>query len=84
MYAIQLMEGKDCPKERPSEGGTASLLLRLCKALCSTRKIAVLDSGFYVLNALIVLKMLGSLRPRSSRSAATGLDLLLVMSLMST
>ena len=59
MYAIKLMEGKDCPKECPSQGGTAGLLLRLCKVLCGTGNIFVLDSGFCVLNALIALKNVG-------------------------
>ena len=59
MYAIKLMEGKDRLKERPSEGGTSGLLLCLCKALCGTGKIFVLDSGFCVLNALIAFKNVG-------------------------
>lgn len=59
MWAIELMEGKDRPKEFPSEGGTAGLLLRLCKALYGTGKIVVLDSGFCVLQALIALKNVG-------------------------
>ena len=59
MFAIELMEGKDRPKELPSEGGTAGLLLRLCKCLCGTGKVVVLDSGFCVLAALIALKNVG-------------------------
>ena len=59
MWAVELMEGKDWPKELPSEGGTAGLLLRLCTALFGTGKIVVLNSGFCVLQALIALKNVG-------------------------
>ena len=59
MFTIELMEGKDQPKELPSEGGTEGLLLRLCKCLYGTGKIAVVDSGFCVLSALIALKNVG-------------------------
>jgi hypothetical protein len=64
MYAIELVEGKDHPKERPKadyddKGKTAGLLLRLCKSLFGTGKVVILDSGFCVLQAIIELKKLG-------------------------
>ena len=64
MYAIELVEGKDKPKEKEKEkysehGKTASLLLRLCESIFQTGKIVVLDSGFCVLNSIISLKKFG-------------------------
>jgi hypothetical protein len=60
MYAIELVEGKDHPKERPKanyddKGKTAGLLLRLCKSLFGTGKLVILDSGFCVFQAIIEL-----------------------------
>ena len=64
MFGIELVEGKDRPINRPADptnatGGTAGLLLRLCKPLFNTGKVVVLDSGFCVLKALITLKEMG-------------------------
>ena len=64
MFAIELVEGKDHPKQRPApkyneEGKTASLLLRLCSGIFNTGKVVILDSGFCVLKAIIALKKKG-------------------------
>ena len=59
IWAVELMEGKDQPKDMPSEGGTAALVLHLYKVIFGTRKIIVLDRGFCVLQALILLKNVG-------------------------
>ena len=65
MFGIELMEGKDTPKELRNTkqfdelGKTAGLLLRLCKGIFSTGKVVILDSGFCVLQAIIELKKKG-------------------------
>ena len=64
MFAIELVEGKDEPKEKKKkkfhkESKTAGLLLRLCEGIFGTGKIVILDSGFCVLLALIELKKMG-------------------------
>ena len=64
MFAVELMEGKDAPKEAPKKdfanaGITAGLLLRLYEELFSAGKIVILDSDFCVLQALIELKKCG-------------------------
>ena len=62
VFAIQLCEGKDRPKELPSpprNKKTTQLLLDLYQSLYSSGKIVVLDSGFSVLIALIALRALG-------------------------
>ena len=64
LYALELVEGKDRPSQRPNpefqdQGKTASLLLRLCKCLYRTGKVVILDSGFCVLQAIIALKKMG-------------------------
>ena len=59
---MQLVEGKDRPKELsspPKNKKTTSLLLDLCKDLYGTGKVVVLDSGFCVLEGIIALKKLG-------------------------
>ena len=62
MYAVELREGKDAPAQRqvdPEEkkiGKTGCLLLRLTKALYTTGKVVILDSGFCVLQAIIALR----------------------------
>ena len=62
MYAVELREGKDAPKEKPTDpqeekiGKTGCLLLRLTKALYTTGKVVILDSGFCVLQAIIALR----------------------------
>lgn len=64
MYAIEMKEGKDRPKDLPQpsfeeKGKTGGLLMRLCSALYGTGKVVILDSGFCVLQALIELKKVG-------------------------
>ena len=64
MYAIEMVEGKDAPKERPppehsDKGPTVGLLLRLTAALFNTGKVVILDSGFCVLQGLIELRKVG-------------------------
>ena len=62
MFAIQLVEGKDRPKELPSppkKKKTENLLLELTKSIWTQGKIVVLDSGFCVLTALIALQKAG-------------------------
>jgi Transposase IS4 len=64
LFAVELVEGKDHPKERPPEdfenlGKTVGLLLRLTKKLWSTAKVVVLDSGFCVLKGIIELRKRG-------------------------
>ena len=65
MYRIELVEGKDRPQEKPTEnffeehGKTASLLLRLTEGIFDTGKVVILDSGFCVLEALLILKKKG-------------------------
>ena len=65
MYQIELVEGKDEPKEKPKpefydkKSPTTSLLLRLCKPIFGHGMIVALDSGFCVLKALLTLKKYG-------------------------
>ena len=66
MFQIELVEGKDQPKEEKErltksnrKGTTVGLLLRLCEPLFATGKVVVLDSGFSVLQALIELRKKG-------------------------
>jgi hypothetical protein len=64
MFGVELVEGKDCPNERPPKqfdnlGKTVGLLLRLCKPLWGTAKMVVLDSGFCVLKGIVELKKRG-------------------------
>jgi Transposase IS4 len=64
MFAIEMVEGKDAPKELPKDpnekkGKTAALLLRLCQSLFARGTIVILDSGFCVLQALIELRKVG-------------------------
>ena len=65
MFGLELVEGKDRPREIPRDpnegtyGATSALLLRLCKQFFSTGKIVVLDSGFCVLQGLIELRKRG-------------------------
>ena len=64
MFGIELVEGKDEPKERPEkefnqiEGRKTKmvgLLLRMTKPLWNSGKVVVLDSGFCVLKGLMRL-----------------------------
>lgn len=64
MYAVELVEGRDEPSERPKKkfselGKTVGLLLRLTKPLWSTSKVVVLDSGFCVLKGIVELRKKG-------------------------
>jgi len=64
LYSLELVEGKDKPRERPEPefnelGKTVGLLLRLTQQLWGTGKVVVLDSGFCVLKGLIELKKKG-------------------------
>ena len=67
MYAVELVEGKDRPGQKPTEkitditkSGTAtSLLLCLCESIFHIDMIVILDSGFCVLRAIIELKKRG-------------------------
>ena len=64
MYAVEIVEGKDRPREigKPefhAEGNTASLLLCLTRNLFGTGKLVVLDSRFCVLQAITALKKFG-------------------------
>ena len=64
MYAMEMVEGKDHPREIPkddthSKGTTPGLLLRLTRALYSSGKVLVLDSGFCVFRAILELMKVG-------------------------
>ena len=64
MFAIDLVEGSDRPKELPSldpdkKGPTVSLLLRMCKPLYTKGTIVILDSGFCVLKGIVELMKKG-------------------------
>lgn len=64
LYAMELVEGKDEPRERPRKefqnlGKTVGLLLRLTRSLWGTGKTIVLDSGFCVLKGIVELKKKG-------------------------
>ena len=65
MYRVEMVEGKDHPREmqNPSDdkGKTIGLLRRLTKPLYSTGKVVVLDSGFCILEGLIELRKKGVL-----------------------
>ena len=60
MYSIELVEGKDRPKELPKKkhhekGNTTALLLRLTESIAHSGRVVIMDSGFCVLKALIEL-----------------------------
>ena len=65
MYAAEMVEGKDRPKERPVDptttehGRTGGLLLCLTRSLVGRGCVVILDSGFCVLKALVALKKVG-------------------------
>ena len=65
MWGIELVEGKDSPRERPKDpnesllGKMGALLLRMCRPIYGTAKVVILDSGFCVLKALIALRQTG-------------------------
>ena len=61
MFAVEMVEGKDAPREIPPHptrnqfGRTIGLLLHLTEALYMTGKVVILDSGFCGLKGLIEL-----------------------------
>jgi hypothetical protein len=64
LYSLELVEGKDEPRERPRKefeglGKTVGLLLRLTQSLWGTGKAIVLDSGFCVLQGIVELRKKG-------------------------
>ena len=67
MYAVELLEGTDRPRQKPTEkftdipqsGTTTSLLFCLCDSIFFIGMIVILDSGFCVLRAIIELKKRG-------------------------
>jgi hypothetical protein len=65
LYRMELVEGKDEPKEGRGRkefdelGKTVGLLLRLTRSLWGTAKVVVLDSGFCVLQGIVELKKRG-------------------------
>jgi len=64
MFGIELVEGKDRPKQIPTQcthkdGPTVGLLLRLTKLIHGTGKVVILDSGFCVLKGIVLLMKLG-------------------------
>ena len=59
MFSIDLVEGKDRPEEALSldlekQGPTVSLLLRMCKSLYTTGTVVILDTGFCVLQGIVI------------------------------
>jgi hypothetical protein len=64
MYAIELVEGKDRPREVPPPkfsqfGKTARLLLCLTDSIHHLGRVVIMDSGFCVLLALLKLASVG-------------------------
>ena len=63
MFAVELVEGRDSPKEiKPNfneMGKTVGLLLRLTRSIWNEGKIVILDSGFCVLKGIIELRKKG-------------------------
>ena len=64
MFVIDLVEGRDRPKEAPSldpqkNGPTVSLLLRMCQFLYTKGTVIILDSGFCVLKGIVELMKKG-------------------------
>lgn len=60
MWGIELVEGKDAPRERPKPpyenlGKTVGLLLRMLTPIYHTGKVVVLDSGFCVVKGIVEL-----------------------------
>ena len=60
MYQTELVEGKDCPPERPVKqydelGKTVGLLLRLTRPIWGSSRLVILDSGFCVLKGIVAL-----------------------------
>ena len=55
LYQLEVVEGRDTPKQFHEMGKTASLLLRLTKPIWGSSKVVVLDSGFCVLKGIVEL-----------------------------
>jgi Transposase IS4 len=60
MWAIELVEGKDAPRERTNicfadKPKTVGLLLRLCSSIFQSGRVIILDSGFCVLQGIVEL-----------------------------
>ena len=60
MYAIEIVKGKDRPRELAPEkfsehGKTTGLLLRLTESIHHSGRVVIMDSGFCVLQALVKL-----------------------------
>jgi hypothetical protein len=58
MYAIELVEGKNRPRQLPppkynEHGKTTGLLLRLTDSIAHSGRVVIMDSGFCVLKALV-------------------------------
>jgi hypothetical protein len=63
-YCIELVEGKDEPRQRPTKefddmGKTVGFLFCCRKPLCYTGKVVILDSGFCVVKGIVELKKKG-------------------------
>lgn len=65
LFAVEIVEGKDRPKELGTPrfdyiaGKTTGLLLRLTRTIWNTGRVVILDSGFCVLEAIIQLRKKG-------------------------
>ena len=63
LYAMELVEGRDEPrqtqKEFSDQGKTVGLLLRLTRPIWGSSKVVVLDSGFCVLQGIAELRKKG-------------------------
>ncbi len=64
LFAIELVEGKDAPRERGKPefetlGKTVGLLLRLTRSIWHTATALVLDSGFCVVKGIVELRKKG-------------------------
>ena len=64
LYAAELVEGKDEPRDRPPKefselGKTVGLLLRLTRSIWHTSRLVILDSGFCVLKGIVELRKKG-------------------------
>lgn len=63
IYAVDLVEGKDEPRQQPKKyaehGKTVGVMLRLSEPLFHTSKVVVCDSGFCVLKGIIEMRKHG-------------------------
>ena len=80
LHTIKLVEGKDCPRQKPAEkfsdvaksGTSTSLLLCLCESIFHTGMVVILNSGFCVLRATIELKKRGMFASALTKSEDIG------------